>query len=327
MGSSVLLPPPGQPKTGPDAAFKSSAVPNIVTFQLDRAAPPSNVYIQRDDVLILEVASTFQPITVTLFGRMLLAPYQRGGQPDGPPVVDINEQPQSSNLIEPILGQLVYTGGVGVTQQLKIPLSEGYLLSVSAFDSANSQRGATFVRAFLARGASTPLAPQSVFPLFADYTTQNAPIGWPNGRIVYPTEGPGDLFYQTVGQPAAGTDWLFTLPLNVRFRLRSLAATLTTSAAVANRIPRIQLKNISALIYYQGAVNQVIAASTAAKVSAQMGQVGTATDVTTVNIGLSGDVVLESGDSVVMNTLNLQGADQWSSIVLQFEQWLDNGNT
>lgn len=48
---------------------------------------------------------------------------------------------------------------------------------------------------------------------------------------------------QLVPAPAAGADWTLTVPAGHLFRLRSILATLTTSAAVANRVARLQFGN------------------------------------------------------------------------------------
>lgn len=326
MGSSVILPTPGQPKEGPDPNFISASQANVVSFGFHGIDPPSPLYIQRDDVLVLEVQANL-PITISINGRLLLAPAPRGGQPqpvatEGKSVVPLDV----AAVIQPFQTAFRYTSVVGATQQLILPLWEGYLLSVSVTDGGSSQRGVTFVRAFIARQPTTPLAPFPVYPLFSDYTTQNHVIGWPGGRTVYPTEGPGQLAISTLGNPAAGADFLFTVPLNFRDRIQSFTATLTTSANVANRIIRSRTIAGTGQLTWQGQPSAAVVASSTVIVSAANGQYTGTTDPATVNLSLPSPCFLRSGDQFGVNTTGIQVGDQWSNIVVELEQWVDSGN-
>lgn len=326
MGSSVILPSPGQPKEGPDPNFISASQPNVVSFGFKGIDPPSPLYLQRDDVLVLEVQGNV-PVTISINGRLLLAPAPRGGQPQPPETAGQAVVPLDvAAVIQPFQTAFRYTSVVGATQQIIVPMWEGYLLSVSVTDGGSSQRGVTFVRAFIARAPTTPLAPFPVYPLFSDYTTQNHVIGWPGGRTVYSTEGPGQLAISTVGNPAAGADWTLTVPLNFRDRIQSFNAQLVTSATVANRIVRVQ--NISGLggIIWQSAAQQAIPASTTAQVSGSSTNVPSITDPTTVNLALPSPDFLRSGDKLAVSTVGLQAGDQWSNITVELEQWVDSGN-
>lgn len=325
MGSSVILPTPGQPKEGPDAGFRTAALPNIVTFGLLGVAPPSSLYIQRDDQLVISVATTITGgETVTINGRLLLAPFPRGGQPDKQPVMDVTEQPQSSNIIQSVQRQL-QIGTAYATTIITVPLSEGYLLGLTAVCLNALTRGQTFVRAYINRGASGVAANNASQALFADYCTNLHPVGWPNGRVQHGSEGPGNIRVMTVANPGAGADWSLSVTLNARWRIRSANALLTTSATVANRLPQIRLQHLSNVIWL-GPPSQAVPASTAANVSSSNAQVSATTVPTVVNCALPSEPTLLGNGattSVSSVTANIQAADQWSNIAVEIEEWLD----
>lgn len=324
MGSSVILPPRGQPKTGPDTTFKSAAIPNLVTFGLDRIEPPSPLYIQRDDLLVVTAVTALGLLdTVTVNLRLLLAPSVRGGQPDAPGAPDPSQSAQSSNIIVPSAAVLPMAAIFTPVTQI-LPLAEGYLLSVGATCATATQRGNTYVRVQIQRGKTATVNGPVFRTLFADYVTRSNSVGWPEGRVLEPAESTGALFNQTNAAPAAGVDWTFAWQSLSRTQLLSFSALLTTSAVVANRIVRIQLLDIAANIVYQGAANALIPASTAAQVSGLEGQNTSTIDATTVNVALPGPMIWSGGYTLRVNTLNLQAGDQWGQQNFQVQQWLAN---
>lgn len=327
MGSSVILPPPGQPKTGPDPTFKSAALPNQVTFGFNQIGPPSPLYVQRDDVLVCN-AIALAGDTVTFNIRLLQVPFPQGAQP-----AKSGADPAAGLVTLPaqiVSGQVVIslpTPGT-FTQKFQI-LSEGYLLGVTALDSGTVvSRGATFARAWLSRGTA-PGQTQAFQLLFADYVTVNSPIGWPGARTLYPTDGSGNIKEYTVANPAAGADWTVQFGPTARERIISANAQLLTSAAVANRIVRAQLLDGAGNLVYQGPPNQVIAAGVTAQVSISPATNQATTDTTSVGIPLPPGPHLtnQTGASVASLktvTLNLQAGDQWSNIRVLVEEWVDN---
>src|SRR5712691_5868344 len=156
----AFIPPKGQPSDTPVEPFRSNTVPNVTTFQFQNVAPPSSLYIQRDDLLVVEVADFSGPHTVQVQGRVLLAPLPQSPQPGTP--VDPNAPPSSprSNVIEPFTGTVATLAGGPVSTLLTLPLAEGYLLSVTVVETSQStaQRGLVFVRAWINRGATRLLS-------------------------------------------------------------------------------------------------------------------------------------------------------------------------
>jgi hypothetical protein len=274
---------------------------NAVTFQTKQVAPPSRVYMQRDDQFFFKCISSSAGEIVTVRYRILM--------PDGH--IAINEQDialpnaYSPNVIPPF-----FQG------------AEGFLLSMGFFCNISNKRGQCFVRAGIARAATT-LAGTSEL-LFADYISSQQPGGWPEGRVLDSTEGPGNLKVISVGNPAAGADISLQAPSNVRWKLRGFDATLTTAVAVANRNARLLLVDnalgeirrvpspadqAASLVVVYSLSGTSVAGSTAA-----------AANTWALDDGMQVAGIL--GGFVRTSTANIQAADQWSGITVTVEEWM-----
>jgi hypothetical protein len=319
VGSSGLFPSPGQPTTGADPNFKQAALPQLVQFKFAGVEPPSVLYIQRDDSLLILVNS-FVGGNIFVSARLLLAAQSAPGQPDQQP-----PQPSTpTGVLNPIVTvnqQFVINASTNL-QAFTMQLQEGYLLSlrVSA-DVSSTTRGQTFVRVLFNRG--TPTAGVTVGVLLADYAYPQAQISWPYGRVITPLEGPGDIRALAVGNPAAGTDWTFTCPANTRLRICSLQATFTASAAVANR--QVQLIVDDGTTPYwtdDGTAN--ITAGQVAQVAATTTNAPAGIITTVQDLVFPPSLYLVAGHRIRTSTVGIQAGDQWSLINIAVERWLDN---
>lgn len=113
--------------------------------------------------------------------------------------------------------------------------------------------------------------------------------------------------------PAAGTDWILTVPAGVLWIPVSLSVSWNASAAISTRTPTFQMAYNGATFYVVGAPMQLGA--------------NTATTFTlAVNIGQSQSldqdsrqqlplpvVVLPPGATISSSTVNLQAGDAWST--------------
>lgn len=275
---------------------------NSVQFLFKGVQPPSETYIGRDDQLVIQACSLVGAEVVTVNVRIL----QPGGRIE-----------ENQFVLRP--------SGTGVTLTTNNALAEGYLLSVSALCSAAITRGQTFARAFLNRGAFGIGAPGQL--LFADYLTTAISTGFPGGRFLSPIEGPGFIASAFVTNPGAGADWFVVVQSNVRWRIRSILATLTTNATVANRQVTV-FASQGGTKFFVGPAVQNIPAGTVAQVTAMGVSPVVAADTTKVMIPLPPDLIL-TGTAGFVQTLgvltgNIQAGDQWSAIQVFVEQWLDN---
>lgn len=319
---------PGQPQDSPRPAFSGASQPNRVTFNSSNLNPPSELYVQRDDILVINWMSSQAGQTITVNVR-LLEPGRVATQPQ--PAADLanfQQAEQAYGSIKPMT-QISPAGTAYVPNTFSIALSEGYLLSVAVTTStAQSTRGQTFVKVFLCRGGV--LAGNSALCLCADYLGSQTPIGWPYGRVIAPSEGPGFIKMIQVGAPAAGLDWSFLSQTNTRTRIQSLQGVLTAGAAAANRQVEIIIRDTaSGTIMFIGGANQNIIALAVANVVGVAGNPSTALFPSLVSIPLPSPCMLAnfpggiSSWSISSNTLGIQAADQWGSVQLCLEEWLD----
>jgi len=318
MGSSIILPSPGQPTTGPDPGFKTAATPNIVTFGFDSLAPPSPLYIQRDDQLLIDAASSVVGSVINVSGRLLLPTTPVPAQPTKSGEGDRLIPWAKGGTIQPLAQNMPITVAYSRTQQ-SVPLAEGYLLSLYA-PGIGQVAGTTFVRLSILRG--TVANQQIVALLCSGYIVGATGIGWPGGRIVTPVEGPGNLRSVTVANPAAGADWSLTVPASARWRVQSWSAIFTASATVASRQVRSQISD-GVQIIFSGQAQAAIVASQVAQVSAGQGQVTSTLIATEINPVLPGLLTLPGGFRVQTLTTNIQVGDQWSAIRVNVEEWIE----
>lgn len=273
-----------------------------VSFDFVKVQPPSILYVDVDDQLIISAASSQTNEVVTVNVRLLLS----NGR-----IEDMQFQ------IRPLNGRQVLKQSFG--------LAQGYILSASAVAAVAITRGATFLRIATQRSASGSGNPAQI--MFADYVTTQATSAYPNGRVLSSTEGPGLLYGVSQGNPAAGADFVVSVPVNARWKVRSLAATFTTSAAVANRQVSITVADLTAF-KFRGFPLQNIAASQVALISAYPGTPFTSVVATDFTLPLPPDLYLTGSpafsDVIQSVTVAKDVADQWSAIRLLVEEWLDN---
>lgn len=326
MGSSVILPAPGQPVTGPDPNFKQGAIPNLVQFKFQHVDPPSLQYIQRDDVLVLQAMSAVANETVYVFIRMLLPYASIPGQPDGGDSSPVTiESLTGPGYVQVIAQQLILPTAFTVGR-LSIPLTEGYLLSVAVGAANADRRGKTFARVWLNRGPIVSPVQNAGAVLFADYVTISMPEGWPYGRIISPTEDPGNVVETIGGNPAAGTDFNVSHVITGRARLASLKATFTASATVANRFPSFQIIGAgSGAVHFQ--VQDTVAVTASQTVTYSLAPGGTNVRgggaPIFVTMPVPSPEIDYSGSEVASVTQGIQAGDTWTAILMVTEEWME----
>jgi hypothetical protein len=303
LGALLLLmantTPSGQPTPKQPSDYTPARPSKVVSWQLQRVLPPSPVYVGIADLLVVGAASSQTNEVVTVNYRLLRA---------------------ADGVIVP--GQ--FTVAPANTRAVKVQtqqLAEGFLLSVSVKAAVATTRGMTFVRAFL--GAGPFGAGQPSYMLMADYVTTAMAPAHPNGRVLAPSEGPGNVTVVTGSAPAAGSDWSIALPTNARWRILSGLSTLQTSSTVANRAIEVLL-HAGGNDIWAGLANQNVVASTFALVDFGAAVNSSVILTTKVSVPLPNDTRLIAPGSVHSTTGALQAADQWGQQFLLVEEWLDN---
>lgn len=275
---------------------------NYVSFAVNNVPPPVELYIGVDDALVIQGATTQVSEVITVNVRLLL--------PNGR--IEDNQftiNPPSTRAV----------------LRKAFTLAEGFLLSASASAGNATTRGQTFCRIYLQRGASGTGQPGQV--LFSDYVTQFLAPAYPFGPQRSPSEGTGNLINVGVGNPGAGADWIKPLPVNTRWRIQSIFALLTASAAVANRQVSIILQNSAASMWQAVSIaNQTASQATAYSFGAITPYVPSNPLIQVIPIPPGFILGNISGLSaqILTSTLNIQAADQWTQMALYVEEWLDN---
>lgn len=281
-----------------DSDFKIYTARPDVRFLSRGVQPPSPVYVGVNDDLIVACATSQTGETVTVSYRLL--------RPDG--------------LL--VLGQFTIappnTRAVTVHTE---SLAEGFLLSVSCKAAVASTRGQTFVRVFLSDPALGGGQPS--YMLMADYVTTAMAPAHPNGRVLAPSEGPGNPRAVTAIVPGIGNDWNQTVPPNARWKVRTVFAQLSTSAAVANRYVTFAITN-GGVFQYIGGADKVQAASTACFYGGAALTPNVSPNSGIGMVPLAPDTPILGAGTLQASTRNIDPGDQWSAIVLGVEEWLDN---
>lgn len=128
-------------------------------------------------------------------------------------------------------------------------------------------------------------------------------LPWRRSRIVVP-----------VTSPAAGADWSLVVPAGHAYRILSAMAVLTTSATVANRVPR--------LVYNDGAVDYLFVPPIASLAAGATARYSWFEHAGGQNVGNGQSIsipteVLEAGGVLKVNTTALDATDQWSAIFVR----------
>lgn len=124
--------------------------------------------------------------------------------------------------------------------------------------------------------------------------------------------------------PAAGADVSITIPNGVAWRVVSLVATLTASAAAANRFVGFVVKSQDGTTVYRYRLTAALTANLTATYcfSPDVGPAPTAVATTNNLLLPKPDEVIPAGWTFGTSTLNIDTADQWSSVAVWAETLL-----
>jgi fumarate reductase subunit C len=271
---------------------------SLVSFRTEAILPPSAVYVGQDDTLILSVRNPSFATTVNVSVRFLT--------PQG------ELKPQLFTL---------KAASVGATPQLfTLTQSEGFIISASVSAPAAS-RGQVFVKLFLQRGlgsGDTTLG----HVLVQDYVSVDDLGAYPQSILHSSIEGRGWAHTVVGTAPAAGANWVLTVPAGVRWRFISVNAQLVTSAVVANRNVRLfAIDNIGNIVVYV-----VPTITQAASLTIDWTWFDGAPDYNFSNIEqqmpIPRDLILGASWVVRSSVLAMQAADQWTAPFALVEEWV-----
>ncbi len=128
-----------------------------------------------------------------------------------------------------------------------------------------------------------------------------------------------------VANPAAGADWSVQVPGSEAWDVRSLVATLTTSAVVANRAPRLELAEVG-IVNARFQPGRAPAASQTTRWSLVTGGPSASNTSSTVGTwGGSSELIVWPGQVIQVVTENLDAGDTWTEIALDVIFELNRG--
>jgi hypothetical protein len=204
-----------------------------------------------------------------------------------------------------------------------VDTGDGWLLNVVASTvTAAPLRGELFVTVGIVREGPRLGAESGV--LFSGYLEAYSQLGWPPCNVASSLDGQGKLLSLTPTVPAAGADIVVTVPAHFRWRVLGLSFLLVTAAAVANRLPHLQITDGVSPVYYICAP-QVQTASSAWYYNLYPGA-GALSPATVLACNYLGpaDIRLMAAWTLGTNTINIQAADQYSAIRMLVEQWIES---
>jgi hypothetical protein len=296
-GSGFAPPQPPEP-------FQILTRPSVVQFALQGVQPPSRVYIALNDVLRIDLIASQAVVTARVQGRLLRA--------DG--------------TIVPFEHDLA-NAAPNVLVSATFQEAEGFLLSLAVTPAtAPTATGTMYVQVGVQRSGAAGLVFYDV--LVAGYCEIARPVAWPGYACARPQDGRGAYRGFTQAAPGAGADISFACPPLTRMRVTSVAAALTASAAVANRIPRLAWNEPqNTATAGRAGPNQTLLASTVGNFTWFAG--GPATGIVDGTAGslffqaAIPEILLAPGAIIATVTDGIQGADQWSAMIIVAETWVD----
>jgi hypothetical protein len=324
MASNTIPTTPGQPLPMDPSEYALSGPPNILSFAFDEVPPPSTVYIQRDDLLVL--AGTTQLAggdTITMTARLLTPTAAAPGQPS-PLSVPVPARPGvlGPGYIQTIQRTLALPVQ-GTQYSLVIPLAEGYLLSVAITSAIATLFGQTYTGAYIGRGAPGTATPIPSMILIADYPTNFIPVGWPSVPIRQTASGQGVAGSSYTVSVTPGSSYIYTTPANSRTRIHSIIGLLTTSSSVGNRYVYLYFRDASTNPIAVVPFGFAQVASTVQQYSCSIGAatISDTTNLHQLSLALP-DIMMGPGWSIVLFGQGLFGGDVFSACDVAFEQWV-----
>lgn len=200
-------------------------------------------------------------------------------------------------------------------------LEEGQIASVQVFASAGAPIGSQcFVRVELLQGREGGTI--SLGTVLEGYVTANVALAYPGDNTSRPVDGNGTPRIVLGAAPAAGAEFIVTVPANTRWSLISVAYALIASAAVANRQPFLAIDDGVNEAWETFNATNITAAQTA------FYRAGAGVQLATIaaldfQLPLPETMALPAGARIKSSTTALQAGDQYTAPVLNVIEWLD----
>lgn len=280
--------------------FPTLTRPAEISFRRTDLQPPTDVYIDRDDLLVFSCATftTLNPLPRVIV-RML--------RPNGEIIPSVHEFISSPN---------------GLLQGASAALGEGYLLSV-AVDLPTQliyETQDVYVVVEIAR----PPFSNALYSrrLIAGYVAPTRRLAWPENPVLSSLDGAGRIRTLTGTNPAAGSDWTQSMTAPSRRKLLSVRASLVASGVAANRRVTFFLRDDSNLTYYQ--VHSGVTQTAGQTVHYHFAPgVPFSNNDGIVTVPAPNEGFLQGAYSIGVSTFALDAGDDWGAPQFVFQEWLD----
>ena len=291
----------GTTYAAPAEPFKVQSQSSIIKFLREGVQPPSIVYMGVGDLIQVSVMAASLAFQYFVNGRWLRA---------------------ADGAIVPFAQTFPNNVTRGFTTA-SFALGEGFLLSINVTSpNAVTNESEQYAVVSMIRG---PAGVNAGFQtLAAGYCGGLRGLTWPGGQYSRPHEGPGVLRVIVGTTPAAGAEIVETVPTSARWRLLAFRFGLTTSAAVANRIPQL-VRDDGVNVYNSDFPNLTQTAGlfetyqfANSPVPVQFALNGF------VNFWpMSDQLILTANHRIRTSTAALQGGDQYSAPTYMVIEWLN----
>lgn len=263
-------------------------------------ASPFQFLFTGEDNLRVVIANSKTGVVVRLAGRFLQtgATAPQAFQQDFTPTSD-----RSANVFDVALGT-------------------GFLLNLSLVVLSGAPLvGQTYAMARIIRGLSG--ATVVLGALLGGQITQQQHLAYPGSPIVSSTDGEPALRTITGTTPAAGAEWLETVPTGARWELQLLRMIFTTSAVAISRVPQFQVSNGADRLYQTVNPTTVNNLQTFTVYLSQNLPYGSIAASLIFNWPIPQPTRLLAGASFGSSTAVIQAGDQWSAPVYTVREWLE----
>jgi len=201
-------------------------------------------------------------------------------------------------------------------------IGDGYLLNVTLLASSGSpKRGQTYVRLQVIRGRGA--AAVVLGAVVQGYVTGNQDRAWPGSALEGSLEGDGVVRVIVGTDPAAGTEFVETVPTGARWQLLTVRLHLVTSAAAGSRRTTLFVNSGTTIVWYLDS-NVDVPPSSARNVTWAEGLPFSASTVDTFGTApLPAGYILAAAAQIKSTTLNLDAGDNYNVPALSVREWLE----
>lgn len=268
----------------------------LITFKSTDILPPSAIYVGPNDTILIQGFAPTVPVTLNMAYRLL--------RPDGTLII-------TSDSVS-------FGGPANPNGRITVPPSEGFLLSMMLFGPAAS-RGQLWCRVFLVPGGLQPSL-ELAHLFMQGYASNLDQLSFPQSPTESSLNGRGWL-HDVLFPNTAGTPSSIVVPSGVHWLIRCATISLSTSAAIANRLLEFAVLDPTPTTSCRVNAPAVEAAATTSNYTCAPGinSSGVLFDQT---FGIPNDLIVPTGWTVRFQVNAMDVADQLSSGVLTVEEFV-----